>query len=51
MECGDSDEVTYQIGVDAPSDPQLTLVEDDILPYEIVYSEHSVTGTATILSE
>lgn len=49
--CGEADEVTYQIGVDAPSDPNLSLIEDDVGLYEIKSIEHTATGTATITVE
>jgi hypothetical protein len=48
VECGDSDEVTYQIGVDAPREPNLSLIENDVMPYEALTERHEVIGTATI---
>jgi hypothetical protein len=51
VECGETDEVTYQIGVDAPSDPNLSLIEDDVGIYELKFIEHTARGTATITVE
>ena len=48
VECGNSDKVTYQIGVDAPREPNLSLIENDVIPYEVQIERHEVTGTATI---
>lgn len=49
--CGETDEVSYQIGVDAPSDPNLSLIDDDVESYETKSIEHMATGTAAITVE
>jgi len=44
----DSEEASYQIGIDASTDPELTLIADDVEPYSMVPVVHTVTGTANI---
>jgi len=43
-----TEDAPYQIGVDAASDPSLTLLADDVDLYVLESIEYSVTGTATI---
>jgi hypothetical protein len=42
---------TYQIGVDGPTEPALTLIADDISGYATITTTHSVTGTASVVLE
>jgi hypothetical protein len=43
-----ADEVSYQIGIDAGSDPSLELVADDVDLYGYAVTTHSVTGNAVV---
>ena len=44
----DGETAVYEIGVDAGSDPMLTLIADDIDSYTMIGQTHMVEGTATI---
>jgi hypothetical protein len=46
--CVDSEFSSYRIGVDSPSDPNLSLIEDDVQMMEIKAHEHTAVGTATL---
>jgi len=47
LECA-AEEATYQVGIDAATDPGLSLVADNVEPYTMVSTAHTVTGTAII---
>ena len=47
--CMGADSSTYRIGVDAPSDPSLSLIDDDVRLMEVNSHEHTVVGTATLV--
>jgi hypothetical protein len=44
----DAEEASYQIAVDAGTDPELTLIADDVEPYSMVPVVHTATGTANV---
>ena len=43
-----TEEAPYVIAVDAGTDPDLTLIADNIPPYTLENIEYAVTGTATV---
>ena len=43
-----TEDAPYIIGVDAGTDPNLTLIADDIMPFRLDTIEHAVTATATV---
>ncbi|MDG1137197.1 MAG: hypothetical protein P8N28_02955, partial [Phycisphaerales bacterium] len=47
LECN-TDEATYEIGIDASTEPSLMLLADDIEPWTMEAVVHNAVGTATI---